>query len=145
MVCVMMRSCAISLILDCRERRVLRVIVFFKQKTAYEMRISDWSSDVCSSDLQHRREQAVRRMGAGGAARREDEGAGAEGRLGLPRREARLPDRRRLLVARHAADRDRAPEQVGDGGADGRGAAGNLGQQGPRYAKQVAQPLVPAV
>src|SRR3546814_19623224 len=25
-------------------------IVFFKQKTAYEMRISDWSSDVCSSD-----------------------------------------------------------------------------------------------
>src|SRR3546814_11700028 len=31
----------------------LRVIMFFffKQKTAYEMRISDWSSDVCSSDL----------------------------------------------------------------------------------------------
>src|SRR3546814_4523375 len=27
------------------------VIWFFKQKTAYEMRISDWSSDVCSSDL----------------------------------------------------------------------------------------------
>src|SRR3546814_8364852 len=27
---------------------------FFKQKTAYEMRISDWSSDVCSSDLQRR-------------------------------------------------------------------------------------------
>src|SRR3546814_14690989 len=27
---------------------------FFKQKTAYEMRISDWSSDVCSSDLFHR-------------------------------------------------------------------------------------------
>src|SRR3546814_19895133 len=26
-------------------------IFFFKQKTAYEMRISDWSSDVCSSDL----------------------------------------------------------------------------------------------
>src|SRR3546814_7131151 len=29
------------------------VIFFFKQKTAYEMRISDWSSDVCSSDLAH--------------------------------------------------------------------------------------------
>src|SRR3546814_19514555 len=29
---------------------------FFKQKTAYEMRISDWSSDVCSSDLKSRRE-----------------------------------------------------------------------------------------
>src|SRR3546814_5867244 len=28
---------------------------FFKQKTAYEMRISDWSSDVCSSDLRARR------------------------------------------------------------------------------------------
>src|SRR3546814_6219087 len=30
---------------------VVVVIFFFKQKTAYEMRISDWSSDVCSSDL----------------------------------------------------------------------------------------------
>src|SRR3546814_5792561 len=29
----------------------LFVVFFFKQKTAYEMRISDWSSDVCSSDL----------------------------------------------------------------------------------------------
>src|SRR3546814_14921572 len=29
------------------------VFFFFKQKTAYEMRISDWSSDVCSSDLSH--------------------------------------------------------------------------------------------
>src|SRR3546814_5446283 len=28
-------------------------IFFFKQKTAYEMRISDWSSDVCSSDLDY--------------------------------------------------------------------------------------------
>src|SRR3546814_1487852 len=37
-------------------RRALRIsggkkLSFFKQKTAYEMRISDWSSDVCSSDL----------------------------------------------------------------------------------------------
>src|SRR3546814_9803057 len=40
---------------------------FFKQKTAYEMRISDWSSDVCSSDLcEHRRRQGEDR----GAARR---------------------------------------------------------------------------
>src|SRR3546814_10280000 len=30
---------------------VLLFFFFFKQKTAYEMRISDWSSDVCSSDL----------------------------------------------------------------------------------------------
>src|SRR3546814_20166956 len=33
------------------ERLVMCVFFFFKQKTAYEMRISDWSSDVCSSDL----------------------------------------------------------------------------------------------
>src|SRR3546814_5506329 len=31
------------------------VFFFFKQKTAYELRISDWSSDVCSSDLLGRR------------------------------------------------------------------------------------------
>src|SRR3546814_7077847 len=30
---------------------LLFLFFFFKQKTAYEMRISDWSSDVCSSDL----------------------------------------------------------------------------------------------
>src|SRR3546814_7072832 len=30
---------------------MLFIFFFFKQKTAYEMRISDWSSDVCSSDL----------------------------------------------------------------------------------------------
>src|SRR3546814_20583396 len=35
---------------------------FFKQKTAYEMRISDWSSDVCSSDLHPR---AVERQPCG--------------------------------------------------------------------------------
>src|SRR3546814_6826748 len=36
---------------------------FFKQKTAYEMRISDWSSDVCSSDL-------TQGQGRGGLSRR---------------------------------------------------------------------------
>src|SRR3546814_3188390 len=30
---------------------VIMLFFFFKQKTAYELRISDWSSDVCSSDL----------------------------------------------------------------------------------------------
>src|SRR3546814_9221585 len=38
-----------------RLKRVYYLLVFFflyKQKTAYEMRISDWSSDVCSSDLE---------------------------------------------------------------------------------------------
>src|SRR3546814_5753028 len=35
---------------------VVLFFFFFKQKTAYEMRISDWSSDVCSSDLSCRLE-----------------------------------------------------------------------------------------
>src|SRR3546814_2781765 len=47
------------------------VFFFFKQKTAYEMRISDWSSDVCSSDLARRRDEqlaaAARADVAGGA------------------------------------------------------------------------------
>src|SRR3546814_9378665 len=34
---------------------VYELFFFFKQKTAYEMRISDWSSDVCSSDLRRHR------------------------------------------------------------------------------------------
>src|SRR3546814_15442081 len=34
---------------------------FFRQKTAYEMRISDWSSDVCSSDLEQVRGAALER------------------------------------------------------------------------------------
>src|SRR3546814_7784541 len=42
-------------VVGCWQHGVVRALVvfffFFKQKTAYEMRISDWSSDVCSSDL----------------------------------------------------------------------------------------------
>src|SRR3546814_6878829 len=38
---------------------MLRCFFFFKQKTAYEMRISDWSSDVCSSDLIFRPDNAA--------------------------------------------------------------------------------------
>src|SRR3546814_2580448 len=38
------------------------VFFFFKQKTAYEMRISDWSSDVCSSDLPDRRRASTNAM-----------------------------------------------------------------------------------
>src|SRR3546814_4991813 len=36
---------------------------FFKQKTAYEMRISDWSSDVCSSDLDFAEVEVRRKPG----------------------------------------------------------------------------------
>src|SRR3546814_6601274 len=35
------------------------LLFFFTQKTAYEMRISDWSSDVCSSDLLHNVKHAL--------------------------------------------------------------------------------------
>src|SRR3546814_3036772 len=40
--CFLLSHCYVMCIFSC---------FFFKQKTAYEMRISDWSSDVCSSDL----------------------------------------------------------------------------------------------
>src|SRR3546814_5078022 len=39
----------------CDVHQFVFLFFFFKQKTAYEMRISDWSSDVCSSDLCLRR------------------------------------------------------------------------------------------
>src|SRR3546814_9156925 len=43
------------------------ICFFFKQKTAYEMRISDWSSDVCSSDLRNGGSVAIGHpMGASG-------------------------------------------------------------------------------
>src|SRR3546814_4542855 len=38
------------------------IFLFFKQKTAYEMRISDWSSDVCSSDLKALPEDAKQKI-----------------------------------------------------------------------------------
>src|SRR3546814_3918387 len=38
--------------LCCSFEYICFLFFFFKQKTAYEMRISDWSSDVCSSDLE---------------------------------------------------------------------------------------------
>src|SRR3546814_3706211 len=57
----------VSCVYTCTHCLVDCVFFFFKQKTAYEMRISDWSSDVCSSDLlgpnQHRAdEQTVPRQ-----------------------------------------------------------------------------------
>src|SRR3546814_16761640 len=65
---------------------------FFKQKTAYEMRISDWSSDVCSSDLP-------------GPGLRDPQGAG-EGGLVL-RRCRSLRSERGVRRRRH--DRDARP------------------------------------
>src|SRR3546814_8867088 len=42
---------------------VIQIVFFFKQKTAYEMRISDWSSDVCSSDLRSGKHEAGQQQG----------------------------------------------------------------------------------
>src|SRR3546814_2903935 len=70
---------------------LVRFFFFFKQKTAYEMRISDWSSDVCSSDLvlvedaQHHALAAAR--GQGGHAHVECLGAHRQ-------RDARSEERR---------------------------------------------------
>src|SRR3546814_2534647 len=46
-----MTVCCVSILVCCGVKWACCVFFFFKQKTAYEMRISDWSSDVCSSDL----------------------------------------------------------------------------------------------
>src|SRR3546814_3525881 len=57
--CLLLMMCMSVLLHDVSVRlgfHVSRLFgFFFKQKTAYEMRISDWSSDVCSSDLFPRR------------------------------------------------------------------------------------------
>src|SRR3546814_2529412 len=88
------------------------MIFFFKQKTAYEMRISDWSSDVCSSDLHA---DAVLRPGA---AR-----GGPLGALLL---------RARALGLHRPADRRTAADQpAGPRGAERPGA------EGPRIALRV--------
>src|SRR3546814_5438143 len=80
---------------------------FFKQKTAYEMRISDWSSDVCSSDLN----PFVRHRAAG---RPDEAGNGVEGG-GLAR--AVGPHHGEYLarpdLERQVADRAQAGEQIG--------------------------------
>src|SRR3546814_5578190 len=47
---------------------IYRFVFFFKQKTAYDLRISDWSSDVCSSDLRPAGQRGELRGRAGGKA-----------------------------------------------------------------------------
>src|SRR3546814_3588912 len=63
------------------------LVFFFKQKTAYEMRISDWSSDVCSSDLEDLQQRVVDlgdvgegfgRVEAGALVADEDDAAGVD-------------------------------------------------------------------
>src|SRR3546814_5685957 len=64
------------------------MLFFFKQKTAYEMRISDWSSDVCSSDLDRvNGGLTARQILAGAGAAADPPGFGAEGER-LPMRDS---------------------------------------------------------
>src|SRR3546814_6628584 len=59
------------------------MFIFFKQKTEYEMRSSDWSSDVCSSDLRHAQvTRVVVQRGAAEAEHGEDVVAGQRHRRG---------------------------------------------------------------
>src|SRR3546814_9305265 len=80
-------------------------VFFCNQKTAYEMRISDWSSDVCSSDLV---DQHVVRGEAPGVAQRQrvraEVGVAQHGALGAPGGAAGVEDRSQVVaVARHDA------------------------------------------
>src|SRR3546814_7489858 len=64
-------------------------VFFFKQKTAYEVRISDWSSDVCSSDLPARHRRGPRISQAQGTVR-----SGSDRGGGLQFRYTRAADER---------------------------------------------------
>src|SRR3546814_19878440 len=65
--------------------RAVVILCFVKQKTSYEMRISDWSSDVCSSDLR----------GGGAGAAPADPGRRPRGRRRAPPATPRPPRRPR--------------------------------------------------
>src|SRR3546814_12843168 len=67
------------------------LLFFFKQKTAYEMRISDWSSDVCSSDLQR-------------AHRLLDQGRRPVQRLPVVRGQQRMAQRLRRMRSNQVVD-----------------------------------------
>src|SRR3546814_3266000 len=62
---------------------------FFKQKTAYEMRISDWSSDVCSSDLPGRCRSAATSRALGNGSECAPVMAGAPSHPGVDRHDWR--------------------------------------------------------
>src|SRR3546814_11803606 len=68
---------------------IIVVFFFFKQKTAYEMRISDWSSDVCSSDLASLPERSGELSGGAGRPAKPLRGRAGAGRK--PPRTARQP------------------------------------------------------
>src|SRR3546814_20108779 len=80
--------------------------VFFKQKTAYEMRISDWSSDVCSSDLA----LALQRPDQGGG----DSDPRRGGDHHLPRSAGEGEQIELALLAIDQAGKEKAPRRAAD-------------------------------
>src|SRR3546814_3990222 len=72
---------------------------FFKQKTAYELRISDWSSDVCSSDLSGRPRASP--QGAVAASGNHGASGGCGGRLDRRFPHRRRSNRTRAIGSRH--------------------------------------------
>src|SRR3546814_2853309 len=77
-------------------RSLVFVFFFFKRKTAYEMRISDWSSDVCSSDL---RRGLFGRVGRAGS----EEASGRGASVGLGLNASSSFDRLSAILCRHHA------------------------------------------
>src|SRR3546814_15426581 len=101
---------------------------FFKQKTAYEMRISDWSSDVCSSDLEHARvagllQAKLGHIGAADVDRRSDDTDQRHDRRG-GQHEGIAP-----LIAKQLSCP--LPDAADDGPSHGRTPSSNP-QRGPR-------------
>src|SRR3546814_20748934 len=91
---------------------ILFVFFFFKQKTAYEMRISDWSSDVCSSDLSHISERhRLRRCASGVGARFGKESTRTQ--IRSPRQPLRHGGR--CLRTRHLRALNRGKSKSGNG------------------------------
>src|SRR3546814_19818483 len=99
--------------------RNIVIFFFFKQKTAYEMRISDWSSDVCSSDLPVERVLRPRRHRADRRARHhlDHDIGGHFDRLEAGEAEAFLGRRRRAG----------GQKQGGEAGGRARGASQGVG------------------
>src|SRR3546814_1276759 len=85
------------------------VFFFVKQKTAYEMRISDWSSDVCSSDLHDLARHGPVDVGEGDELEHQ-----RFGRPGEARQRRRHHEDRQLIAIHPVAQRDRARLVVAD-------------------------------
>src|SRR3546814_18953754 len=110
---------------------VVSFFFFFKQKTAYEMRISDWSSDVCSSDLEDG-----------------NRGAGGQGQCAGEDQEAERGVHRRVLGSGRVAALLARVAMVGCGGplavvrrdwksvVEGRSGSGSGDIGGPRILKK---------